>query len=196
MATTSTSAMPGRCQECGAELALGDLECWLCHGPRVIDAEIVSEPPAAGQLPLQFSLETLLLVVTLSAVCLGALVAAPGLGVLLLIVAIPALVRTCLTGMTAKQQHAKLTAKDKVLAFLASAAITWAALAAAGMAFFAACTVSLLTGAAVGQAAGNSIDSTLGNVLIWTAVAFCGTVSVAAFAGMFWLTWPARPTRR
>jgi len=40
--------------------------------------------------------------------------------------------------------------------------------------------------------AGNSIDPALGNFLLWSAVALCGAVSIAAFVGMFWLTWPAR----
>jgi hypothetical protein len=167
----------------------------------VIDAEIVEGqlPPVAsrpGSSPLQFSLETLLLIVTLAAVCLGALVTVPGLGVLLLIIAVPALVRTCLTGISAKKQGGKLTTADKVMAFLASAAITWAAFAAAGMAFFAACSLSLLTGVAVGEVADHNLNEAATNFLIWSAVAFCGVVSVAAFVGIFWLTWPARPTGR
>jgi hypothetical protein len=190
-----------RCSECGAELGPNDARCWLCRRDLVIEAALV-EPDAPPVIirppvsPLQFSLETLLLIVTLSAVCLGALVAMPGLGVLLLVIAVPALVRTCLTGIRSKQSGGKLTATDKVMAFLASAAITWAALAAAGMAFFTACTVSLFTGAAIGEVAGNSFDSRTGELLLWSAVAFCGLVSLAAFIGMFWVTWPARPVQR
>lgn len=192
---TATSSAR-RCRECGAELGAGDERCWLCRRDLVIDAEVVElEPPPVVRpavSPLQFSLETLLLIVTLSAVCLGALVAVPGLGVLLLVIAVPALVRTCLTGIRSKKLGGKLTATDKVMAFLASAAITWAALIAAGMAFFTACTASLLTGAAISNVAGNSLDSAAGNFLLWTAVAICGAASIAAFVGMFWLTWPAR----
>ena len=195
-ADPATTATVRRCCECGAELSANDERCWLCRRDLVIDAEVVETQPAAGAslrgAPLQFSLETLLLIVTLSAVCLGALVAAPGLGVLLLVIAVPALVRTCLSGMQAKKQGGKLTATDKVMAFLASVAITWAALVAAGMAFFTACTASLATGIAIGNVAGNSIDPALGNVLLWSAVALCGAVSIAAFVGMFWLTLPAR----
>jgi hypothetical protein len=192
-----------RCPECGAELGVDDERCWLCRRDLVIDAELVETPKATGQSPfaavhpLQFSLETLLLIVTLSAVCLGALVAAPGLGVLALVIAVPALIRTCLTGISSKRLTGKLTVTDKIMAFLASAAITWAALVAAGIAFFAACTVSVFAAVAVGQAQGSRpIDNTLANLLIWTAVVFCGVVSIGAFAGIFWLTWPKRQTGR
>ncbi len=188
-----------RCPECGAELRPRDERCWLCRSDRVIDAELVESPatnaPSAAVHPLQFSLETLLLIVTLSAVCLGALVAAPGLGVLALVIAVPALIRTCLTGISAKRLSGKLTATDKVMAFLASAAITWAALVAAGIAFFAACTVAVFAAVAVGQAQGSErIGDSVMSFLLWTALVFCGAVSIGAFAGIFWLTWPRRPT--
>lgn len=188
---------PRLCPECGAELRAGEEKCWLCRRDIVL-AEVaeasprIMPPPAAVGTPLQFSLETLLLIVTLSAVCLGALVAAPGLGVLLLVIAVPALVRTCVSGIRSKQQGEKLTATDKIMAFLASAAIAWAALAAAGMAFFSACTASLFAGAAIGQVAGNTLDSSLTEWLIWVAVAICGAASLAAFIGMFYVNWPRR----
>jgi hypothetical protein len=195
--TTSTVTAP-HCPECGAELRPGDGRCWLCRRDLAVDAEVVEPPPvtAAARAPLQFSLETLLLIVTLSAVCLGALVAAPGLGVLLLVVAVPALVRTCLTGANLKRQKGKLTAADKVMAFVASAAITWAALTAAAMAFFTACTISVLGACAVeGTTGSSSIGQTMQNVLLWSAIIFCAATSIAAFVGMFWVTWP-RATRR
>src|SRR6185436_8783020 len=103
----------------------------------------------------------------------------------------PALVRTCLTGVAAKQHGEHLTATDKVLTFLASAAITWAAFMAAGMAFFTACSVSLLTGAALSEVAGsNSTLNAVGQWLILVAVILCCVVSIAAFVGIFRLTWP------
>ncbi|HZN35907.1 MAG TPA: hypothetical protein VFB80_18890 [Pirellulaceae bacterium] len=197
--TITTGVTAHHCPECGAELRPGDGRCWLCRRDLAVDAEVVDPAPAAAAAkaaPLQFSLETLLLIVTLSAVCLGALVAAPGLGVLLLVVAVPALVRTCLTGSSFKQKSGKLTAADKVLAFVASAAITWAALMAAAMAFFTACTISVLGACAVGSAGGSSaIDQSLQTVLLWIAIIFCAATSIAAFVGMFWVTWP-RATRR
>src|SRR6185436_3051091 len=105
----------------------------------------------------------------------------------------PALVRTCLTGVAAKQHGEHLTATDKVLTFLASAAITWAAFVAAGMAFFTACSVSLLTGAALSQVGGsNSAVNAVGQFLILIAIILCCAVSVAAFVGIFRLTWPRR----
>jgi hypothetical protein len=63
------------------------------------------------------------------------------------------------------------------------------------MAFFATCTVSLFAGAAIGQAAGNTVSSGTTDYLIWIAVAFCGLTSLAAFVAMFWVTWPSRLRR-
>ena len=180
-------------------MGIGEAKCWLCRRDMVL-AEVVEEPrivpPAAVVNPLQFSLETLLLIVTLSAVCLGALVAAPGLGVLLLVIAVPALVRTCVSGIRSKQHGEKLTAVDKVMAFLASAAMAWAALMAAGMVLFVVGTVSLFAICALDDAVRNTTYGPLGEWIIWVFVAICSAASLTAFAAMFYITWPPRPTSK
>jgi hypothetical protein len=195
----STDQLARRCPECGAALDPREHKCWLCHRSLAIDAQLVPErrEPAAQNRqhvnPLQFSLESLLLVTTLIAVCLGAAVSMPGLGMVALFVAVPALVRTCLTGVAAKQTGQRLTATDKIMTFFASSAITLAAFLAAGIAFFTACTVSVLTGAAVAQVAGSSppVDA-VAQFLILIAVILCCAVSIAAFVGIFWTTWPRK----
>jgi hypothetical protein len=177
----------------------GYYDCWLCHRSLTVKGELIRETDKINQLkrspvnPLQFSIESLLLVTTLIAVCLGAAVSVPGLGIVALFVAVPALVRTCLTGVAAKQTGQRLTATDKIMTFFASSAITLAAFMAAGIAFFTACTVSVLTGAAVAQVAGSSppVDA-VAQFLILIAVILCCAVSIAAFVGIFWTTWPRK----
>lgn len=208
-AELSPSAAPhppvGGCPECGARVKATDLKCWLCGRELVISAEVVEEiaesPFAVGwsprfgvkAVPFQFSLESMLMVVTLAAVCLGAFVAAPGLGVLALIVAAPALLRTVYEGHQARRVGKSLTMMEKVLAFSASAGIALAALVAAAGAFFTACTASILavcfsSAATNGQAFSGGAEQT-----IFTICAIvCGVVSLTAFIGMFWLTWPTR----
>ena len=195
----STTAGQFACPDCNAQLKATDDKCWLCGREAVVTAELVhpavsSKPgrPATGQL--QFSLESLFLVMTLAAVCLGALVAAPPLGVLVLIVATPALIRTLVEGHYARQSGLPLTTTEKLTAFVASTGISLAALVAAGGAFFAACTGSLVTlGIAEEMTSGSIFNDTAGGLLIWGSVALCLLITVATFGGMMWMM---RPTRR
>lgn len=193
MAPTNVSAH--RCPDCGAVPLAGADKCWLCGRMLSPESRVIGKPGSdeTSASPFQFSIETMLLVTTLIAVCLGALVSLPGLGVVALFIAVPALVRTCLTGVSAKRHGQPLTATDKVMSFFASAAITWAAFMAAGMAFFATCTVSLFTGMALGSAADSyPAINAVGQILIVIAMILCCVASIGAFVGMFWVTWPRR----
>ena len=199
------NATPLGCPECGARVKPTDVKCWLCGRELVLTAEIVEsfeESPfaatwsprvGAAPQPFQFSLESLLLVVTLAAVCLGAFVATPGLGILALIVAAPALLRTFYEGHQARQRGKALTLPEKLMAFAASAGVTLAALSAAAAAFFTACTASILAVCFVGSAGGNrGITSGTEQALFLTCAVICIAASLAAFAGIFWLTRPRR----
>src|SRR5262245_58847993 len=104
---SSAPSPAARCPECGAELAAGQTQCWLCRGTP--GGEAKSEPArlprsaAAENASAQFSLSSLMLVMTLIAVCLGLLKVSPGYGILLIIVATPALVRTMVATTRRKQ---------------------------------------------------------------------------------------------
>ncbi len=79
------------CSQCGAENVAGRSTCWLCQRPLVIVAELAAPAPMGGQP--QFGLSTLLIGLTVVALCLGLLRSSPGLAIFLLIVSVPALVR-------------------------------------------------------------------------------------------------------
>jgi hypothetical protein len=201
---TPQTVAPFGCPECGARVKPTDLKCWLCGRELVTVAQIVEgftespfaaswSPRADGKsVPFQFSLESLLMVITLAAVCLGAFVATPGLGVLALIVAAPALLRTVYEGHQARQLGKSLTLTEKLLSFAASAGIALAALAAAAGAFFAACTASVLAVCATASATGNQSWGGAEQTIFTICAIICGAASLAGFISIFWLTWPKR----
>ncbi len=205
-----SSPAPLRCPDCGADVRPQDERCWLCQRPLsgggVVMAEVVERaaPPIVPQWvearranPAQFSLETLMLIVTLVAVCLGMLAAAPGLGVLVSVVAAPALIRTLIAGYQEKAVGTKLTLGEKVITFLASTGVTIAVLSAGGTAFLAACFASCLVVLGVsnvGQGPGGGIIDD--GVLIYSALGFSSLVGLATTIWLFWLLRPQKGTPR
>ena len=188
MAPTDESAP--RCPECGAALDSREDKCWLCR--RELTAEPKANPyatpaPALTVSPAQFSLATLLLVTTLVAVCLGVTMAAPGWGIALIVLSVPALIRAMFSGLRQKQAGAPYTTAEKIATFLVSLLVMVMIGVAAIVAFEIACWGSgmlvigiggernleagLVTGITVGSVAGIG-------VLIW----------------LFYLTRPRKPT--
>lgn len=211
--SSANSTRPaGGCPECGARVKPTDLKCWLCGRALVVSAEVVEEfagSPFAQQSPFapgwspradvpakpyQFSLESMLMVITLVAVCLGAFVATPGLGILALIVAAPALARTLYEGHQARKAGKSLTTVEKILAFSASAGIALAALVAAVGALFVACTASVLA-LCLAESTNRGQYNAFSQNIVWVFVVICGLSALGAFVGMFWLTWPSRRVR-
>lgn len=205
-----TVQAPRRCPDCGADVRPSDERCWLCQRALstadIVTAELV-EPPAPPIVPqwvqaqranpTQFSLETLMLVVTLVAVCLGMLAAAPGLGILASIVAAPALIRTLIAGYQERAAGSQLSLGEKVIAFLASTGVTIAVLSAGATAFLAACFASCLVVIGisnVGQGPGGGIIND--DAIIYSALGFSILVGLATTIWLFWLLRPQRAARR
>lgn len=97
------------CPDCGATYPITAKYCWMCYrplgrGPEGIGSStpIVAQsaagesPFATGNQAMQFGLSTVMLTITLVAVLLGVAKLAPGLGVLLALVVLPAYLRTCI----------------------------------------------------------------------------------------------------
>jgi hypothetical protein len=94
----------------------------------VLSADAVREnpyqsPAPADGTPATFSLVSLLLVITLFAVCLGLTLVAPGLGLLAFMVATPAFARTWWVRNRRKAAHARMDVGDKIVVFFASTGI-------------------------------------------------------------------------
>ena len=144
--------------------------------------------------PAQFSLETLLLVITLIAVCLGMIMALPGLGIVVAIVAAPALVRTLVAGHQERKAGTPMTLGEKLLTFAASTGVAVAVLVTGGTAFAAACVGSCFVAMGVSQAgSGTGWNRTFEQVVIPGLLIFSATIGLAT-AG--WLFWVLRPRRR
>jgi hypothetical protein len=125
-----------------------------------------------------------MLVITLVAVCLGVTMAAPGLGVLLMVLAAPALVRTMVVGFKQKQVGARLTTAEKVASFCVSLAVMVMIGVAAVAAFEIACWGSCALVAAI---AGE------GESALWTGLIAGGIAGVGAIGWLLWITRPRKP---
>jgi hypothetical protein len=195
---SATPAAATHCPDCGAEVPAESLKCWLCHRQLAVQAELV-EPtspfraPPRRASPAQFSLETLMLVITLIAVCLGVIMAAPGLGILVAIVAAPALVRTLVAGYQERRAGTPMTLSEKLLAFLASTGVAVAVVVTGWTAFAAACLGScfVLVGLESTGTANwlRTNDDTIFFVLF-------GVSALVGLGTAGWLFWVLRPRRK
>lgn len=143
------------CPQCGAMLAAKADSCWLCQGratfagvdalrPDPVQPPPIVEPRAA----YQFGISTLLLIMTLFAVLCGVLSMSPGLGIVLAIVATPALVRTGMTAVRRKVRGRPMTVPEKLGTFAGSVGVVMIIGVGAGAAFLATCFTGLVGGAA------------------------------------------------
>ncbi len=115
------------CPECGALVSEGVQKCWLCGWQRDSDssprpAEAVAPrvvPSPAGQ-GFSFSLETLMLVMTLAAVGMGAIVLFPGIGIILAIMLAPAFVRTAMVVQRRAEKGKAVALWQRVALFFGS----------------------------------------------------------------------------
>ena len=182
--------MANACSECGAPLKSGELQCWLCrakHADQLAQAQNPYASPApidAVNINYQFSLASLLLILTLVAVALGALFVMPGVGTLLIVMSVPALVRTFVAGRRRRESGQPPTVGAKILDFFVSVAVIWMVAIAAQIAFVAACTATGLPAAGLFGLKDSAIYIGLGAGL--AAAAFVAT----------WLLWLTRPKSR
>lgn len=184
MNSTEKQAAHFNCPECGAALPPGAVTCWLCRR-KSNSASHYSTPgttvvrdPGAGQ----FSLATIFLVITLIAVCLGTFHIAPGLGVLVMIVAGPAMIRACVVGIKEKRAGHPLSIGEKLVAFFASTAIVILVGVAGFIAFQIACW-----GACAAVA---GIQNKGGDVAVWSGVIIGAAAGIGVIGWLFWLTRP------
>jgi hypothetical protein len=108
------------CSHCGALIAADAQRCYLCEHDF---SQVALEAPVVPA-PITFSLSTLFLFMTLCAVWAGITALAWPLGILFLIVCVPALYRTrTLVADWEKRTHAPASALEKTVQFLAALAM-------------------------------------------------------------------------
>jgi hypothetical protein len=105
--------------------------------------------PAEQAAPFQFGLSSLLLIMTLASVLFSVMAMAPGVGIVLAILAIPPLVRTWRVANHRQTQGHPLSARDRIGIFLAALGIAVGIGVAAGVAFFATCFMGFVAGSGI-----------------------------------------------
>lgn len=131
-----------RCSECSADLAAEADRCWLCGADLSDDSKTVSTPAAVESISPTantFTLSSLFLLMTLVAVGAGVVAAAPGLGVLFVILATPALIRTVAITSKQKARGAATTPGQKIALFLSSIGLVLLVLISLLTALYSAC---------------------------------------------------------
>jgi hypothetical protein len=139
--------------------------------------------PAPVGPPGTFSLATLLLVVTGLAVVFGLMTVAPGLGILVLVLMVPALVRTqAVTRLDDERAGRQSTFGEKVGAFVVSLALMALIAIAACVAFLAACFFSC-----------TALDSgRMGASSEFLILAVPIGVAALVVVGLIYRSWPRR----
>jgi multisubunit Na+/H+ antiporter MnhB subunit len=172
------------CTQCGYQTPWILDRCPICEGVMIESGESVTAF-AAESNPRTFSLATLFMVMTFICVGLGALVAAPGLAVPMIVIGVPALVRTAAVGRIDRSQRREWTWKERFSAFAISAVIMVLIAALSGVAFFTACLFGL--------AASHSRGAYFA---VGSGLALGAFAAVACMGFFIWFTWPKRESPR
>jgi hypothetical protein len=135
------------CPQCGAPVAAGKVLCWLCNEPVPVAAE-PGPPPHTGRF--QFGLSTLLTVITLAAILLSIGVTSPGLGIVAAMLALPALVRTCVVAARRRSEGESLSASEKAGVFAATVVMVIGIVLASAGAFVVTFLATCMMGTQVG----------------------------------------------
>jgi len=183
------------CPYCGAELfSANPLKCWLCHESlapgesAAYDPEIADRirlPESRGDNPawIFFGVLAILLI-------LGLATAGPGILIVLLILATPALIRVVIAASHQASQGRPLTGLDITSTFLSSVGIVAMVGLASFAAFYATCWVVCLGGLAL-----ENLKSGRGVNYDWILVASVGAGLIPGGAVAFLLfrrLWPRK----
>jgi hypothetical protein len=187
MSTMSSSYPPTDCPECGAPLPAGQTSCWLCqrqqHPGEQQNPYAPPRPIPGEDVPGGVSPATVILLLTLGAVCLGVFWLMPGLGVLLVFVLTPTLIRTGRVAGLRRRAGVPLSPGETLGIFFRS----WFLMGAIGVAGLVAFMAVCVAGALASESVGGGMESTLGIGL--------GGGLLAAIPFTIWLLRITRPTQ-
>ena len=164
------------CPACGNPLGTG-ANCPACRlnagGRADNDAEAPlpcssdTSSPRPQAPPFQFGLSSLLLITTLAAVIMSVSVMVPGVGILLAILATPALIRTYVLVRRSRADGKPAPTQEKFVLFITCLGISALIALGTGAAFFVTCLVGLAGGAAASGGGWRGLDTgmTVGMIL-------------------------------
>jgi hypothetical protein len=182
--SSSSEPKPRYCLDCGAEVRPDAILCWCCrHSLLESEAEYAlalkelhgSPFGTEPRTKFQFSLASIMIVMTLLAVLMSIYTMAPGLGIALMVLSVPALIRTVVLAMQRGSRGKPLTFGQKAGVFAAWIGLGVVIVIAAGVAFFVSCLVGLPGGAAVAITFGSigAIVAAIAlGVLFWRKIKF------------------------
>jgi hypothetical protein len=180
------------CPECGASLAAGEKTCWLCR--RALEqaqGQPGQRPGARKRAAAPFEGDSLVwavLGVLALLVCVGLMLEQPGVGILLAIVATPALVRTAVVEMRQREQGKPMTAGHRILAFVSSIGVVATVGVAAVVTFYVTCLAVCFGGSAMlGINERNAADAG-----IFASIAAGVVVALALAIFLLWKSWPRK----
>jgi len=179
---TPTNRARRVCASCGAIVA-GD-RCWLCGGSATAVGTVQDQRTAASRREpgsQTFALSSLFLFITLISVCLGVFVAVPGLGILLAILTVPALVRASVLASRDRAQSGGENVGNKVAYFLSSLGVVFLIALAGVASFFAACFVACPI-----------VMATESEGLVGFFMIVAGLIALTVVGRLLYKTWPRR----
>lgn len=176
------------CPHCGALCPQDAPWCWMCRAAASTQAPgPASAPRSLG--PWQYSLQSLLLVITLVAVFLGLIVMEPGLAIIAAIFVAPAVVHVLVARHRERTRGKPATMGDKAVTFALSTAAALVSLALGGAAFGAAIFASCIVEARVlapRMPAGSQ------NLVAFSLLGISILVAVMTAGFVYWLLRPRR----
>jgi ribosomal protein L40E len=145
------------CARCGAQNPPDRDACWICHEPLDPKAAPASRSTLVDQASgPRFALSSVLMVIALVAVGFGLIREAPWLGVPVVILVTPALLRTSVAARR-RPKDRPMTLAEMLLSLIASLGLIVMVGTAALVAFAIVCSAAFFGGLGLGQAAsGNS----------------------------------------
>jgi hypothetical protein len=142
------------------------------------------EPSSASDSA--FSLQTLMLTITLIGVCLGVMTFAPGLGVLLAILVAPAMVRTLCVASRRRRSGAEISGGDKATVFMASLGAVITAMVAASAVFAGTCIATCFGVVGLAEAGVTSPSSESIFLVVLSISSLLGIATAVLVLRLFW----------
>jgi hypothetical protein len=177
------------CTSCGATAQGG--RCWLCGSTPTAAAQQSPSVTRDERGAHTFTLSSLFLWITLLSVFLGVTVAAPGLGILLFIFSVPALVRASAAQAREEAAGKPASAFDRARMFLSSLGVLALIAIAGAAAFLAACFVSCATAGGLFGRDKYGLP-TGGTVFLFAAWIAGGCLAIGLVGWLLWKTWPRK----
>jgi hypothetical protein len=178
------------CPGCRAAAGTTEARCFLCGKPVLPLSG--TDPPTAPSEPLRFtfSLSSLMLLMTLIAVCLGLGGIDPGLGIGVAFLVTPAALRTAVAAARRRRSGSGMSMGEKLLAFVASLGVVTAMIVATGVAFYATCWAGFFGGDMLSEPFAKGYDGLF--VGLGTGIILGGVVGLYVLYRMARWLWPRK----